>query len=116
MKFALSLTVLVFPSPTSFRGLKLLRGAGWTLSLAVVNLDIEGVEAEWVQARQHAMGVIPTEVQDMLFCVMAVVFVEAALSPVEHLSQEIFPSFLYSLTTLSSICLIGNDYVNNKFW
>lgn len=72
-------------SPTSFRCLKLLRGAGRPLPPAVVDPDVEQVEAEGVEARQHAAGVVPTEVQDVLLCVVAVVSVQAALSPVVHL-------------------------------
>lgn len=70
---------------TSFRCLKLQRGAGWPLPLAVVDPDVEQVEAEGVEARQQAAGAIPTEVQDVLLRVVAVVSVQAALSPVIHL-------------------------------
>lgn len=72
-------------SPTSFRRLKLLRGAGRPLPPAVVDPDVEQVEAEGVEACQHAAGVVPTEVQDVLLRVVAVVSVQAALSPVVHL-------------------------------
>lgn len=72
-------------SPTSFRCLKLLRGAGRPLPPAVVDPDVEQVEAEGVQARQQAAGAVPTEVQDVLLRAVAVVSVQAALSPVVHL-------------------------------
>lgn len=75
-------------SPTSFRRLELLRGAGRPLPLAVVDPDVEQVETEGVEARQHAAGVVPTEVQDVLLRVVAVVPVQAALSPVVHLRHE----------------------------
>lgn len=38
-----------------------------------------------MEARQHAVGVVPTEVEDVLLHVVAVVSVQAALSPVVHL-------------------------------
>lgn len=73
--------------PTSFRRLKLLSGAGRTLSLAVIKPDIERVEAEGVEAGQHAVGVVPAEGQDLLLRMMGVVLVEAAISPVVHLQD-----------------------------
>lgn len=75
-------------SPTSFRCLELLRGAGRPLPPAVVDPDVEQVEAEGVEARQQAAGAIPTEVQDVLLRVVAVVSVQAALSPVIHLPHR----------------------------
>lgn len=85
----------ITPSPTSFRCLKLLRGAGGTLSLAVVNPDIERVETEGVQTRQHAVAVVPTKFQDLLFRMMGVVFVEVVLPPVVHLQDTVrVPSVL----------------------
>lgn len=38
-----------------------------------------------MEARQDAVGAVPAEVQDVLLCVVAVVPVQAALSPVVHL-------------------------------
>lgn len=70
---------------TSFRCLELQRGAGRPLPPAVVDPDVEQVEAEGVEARQQAAGAIPTEVQDVLLRVVAVVSVQAALFPVIHL-------------------------------
>lgn len=70
---------------TSFRCLKLVGGAGGTLPLAVVDPDIERVEAEGVQAGQHAAGVVPAEVEDVLLHVVRVVFV---LPPVVHLQTH----------------------------
>lgn len=75
-------------SPTSFRCLKLLRGAGRPLPPAVVDPDVKQVEAERVEARQHAADVVPTEVQDVLLRVVAVVSVQAALPPVVHLRHR----------------------------
>lgn len=74
-------------SPTSLRCLELLRGAGRPLPPAVVDPDVEQVEAEGVEARQQAAGVVPAEVQDVLLRVVAVVSVQAALSPVVHLRR-----------------------------
>lgn len=70
---------------TSFGSLKLLVGAGRTLALAVVHADVEGVEAEGVQARQHAAAVVAVEVEDVLLHVVRVVFV---LLPVVHLREQ----------------------------
>lgn len=75
-------------SPTSFRRLELLRGAGRPLPPAVVDPDVERVEAEGVEAGQDTAGVVPTEVQDVLLRVVAVVPVQAALSPVVHLQHR----------------------------
>lgn len=72
-------------SPTSFRRLELLRGAGRPLPPAVVDPHVEQVEAEGVEAGQDAAGVVPAEVEDVLLRVVAVVPVQAALSPVVHL-------------------------------
>lgn len=38
-----------------------------------------------MEARQQTTGVVPTEVQDVLLRVVAVMPVQAALSPVVHL-------------------------------
>lgn len=65
-----------------------MRGAGRPLPPAVVDPDVEQVEAEGVEARQQAAGVVPTEVEDVLLGVVAVVPVQAALSPVVHLRHE----------------------------
>lgn len=70
---------------TSFGGLKLLGGAGRTLALAVVHADVEGVEAEGVQAGQHAAAVVAAEVQNVLLHVVLVVLV---LLPVVHLRKQ----------------------------
>lgn len=75
-------------SPTSFRCLKLLRGAGRPLPPAVVDPDVEQVEAEGVEAGQQAAGVVPAEGQDVLLRVVAVVSVQAALPPVVHLRES----------------------------
>lgn len=76
------------PTPlTSFRRLELLRGAGRPLPPAVVDPDVDQVEAEGVEAGQHATGVVPTEVEDVLLRVVAVVPVQAALPPVVHLPR-----------------------------
>lgn len=72
-------------SPTSLGRLELLCGAGRTLPPAVVDPHVEQVEAEGVEARQDAAGAVPAEVQDVLLRVVAVVPVQAALSPVVHL-------------------------------
>lgn len=72
-------------SPTSFRRLELLRGAGRPLPPAVVDPHVEQVEAEGVEAGQDAAGVVPAEVEDVLLRVVAVVPVQAALPPVVHL-------------------------------
>lgn len=82
------------PSPTSFRCLKLLGEAGGALSLSVINSDIERVEAEGVQPGQHAMGVVPTEGQDLLIRVMGVVFVQIAFFPVVHLQDKVYSESL----------------------
>lgn len=74
------------PSLTSFMCLKLLGGALRTLSFAVKNSDIEPVETEGVQTGQQAVGVVPTEGQDLL---VWVVFVEVVLSPVIHLVDTV---------------------------
>lgn len=74
-------------SLTSFRRLKLLRGAGRPLPPAVVDPDVDQVDAEGVEAGQHATGVVPTEVEDVLLRVVAVVTVQAALPPVVHLPR-----------------------------
>lgn len=41
-----------------------------------------------MQTRQHAVGVVPTEGQDLLLNMMWVVFVKASLSPVVHLAHR----------------------------
>lgn len=74
-------------SPTSFRGLKLLGGAGRSFASAVEDPDVEGVEAVGVQAGQDAVAVVPAEGQRVLLRVVGVVFVEAALSPVVNLED-----------------------------
>ncbi len=76
-------------SLTSLRRLKLLGGAGGTLSFAIINSDIELVETEGVQTGQQTAAVVPTEGQDLFLHVMGVVFVEAALSPVVHLQPTV---------------------------
>lgn len=60
-----------------------------TLSFAVKNPDIERVETEGVQTRQHAVAVVPTEGQDLILHMMRVVVVEAVLSPVVYLQDTV---------------------------
>ena len=73
--------------PTSFGGLKLQVGAGGALPLAIVNPDVEQVEAVRLQAWEHAMTLVPTEGQKLLLHTVGVVFVEAPLTPVRHLVE-----------------------------
>ena len=70
---------------TSLWSLKLLAGAGWSLSPAVVGPHVEGVEAEGLQARHHAVALVLAEVKDLLLHVMRVVLVEALFLPVVQL-------------------------------
>ena len=70
---------------TSLWSLKLLAGAGRSLSPAVVGPHVEGVEAKGLQTRQHAMALVPAEEKDLLLHVVRVVFVEALFLPVVQL-------------------------------
>lgn len=47
-----------------------------------------------MQTGQHAVGVVPTEGQDLLIRVMGVVFVKMAFFPVVHLQDKVYSESL----------------------
>lgn len=73
-----------FRSLTSLGCLKLLGYTPGALSFSIIDPYIEQVQTEGVEARQHALGMIPTKYKNVLLHVIRIVLV-VVFSPVRHL-------------------------------